>query len=168
MEELRQILSFHAVCYPQMEPTDAVKLIYQNEFGGGHLIRDPSSCLRYLRAEYAAIGKMGHEPKTVDIGNGLVRVNLYALTPEALEQVGQAFLKSAAVHKGRQERFLQKLQLLRQLTEEGIFAFDTTALDHYLARYYKAGCPMVSHSEQYRTAYHPAYRIVRKELLAEC
>ena len=36
MEELKTILREHAKHYPQMQPTNAVKLIYQNEFGGGH------------------------------------------------------------------------------------------------------------------------------------
>ena len=40
MEELRAILIAHAKRYPLIQPTDAVKLIYQNEFGGGHLIRE--------------------------------------------------------------------------------------------------------------------------------
>ena len=37
---MKTILLTHAARYPLMEPRDAVKLIYQNEFGGGHLIRD--------------------------------------------------------------------------------------------------------------------------------
>ena len=45
MDDLKQILISHAARYPLMEPTDAVKLIYQNEFGGGHLIRDTEACL---------------------------------------------------------------------------------------------------------------------------
>ena len=40
MFELERILRQHADSYPLLQPTDAVKLIYQNEFGGGHLIRD--------------------------------------------------------------------------------------------------------------------------------
>ena len=49
---LQDILLAHAKRYPQMRPTDAVKLIYQNEFGGGHLIRDEEAVLNYLRQEY--------------------------------------------------------------------------------------------------------------------
>ena len=40
MEELEIILREHSRRYPEMQATDAVKLIYQNEFSGGHLIRD--------------------------------------------------------------------------------------------------------------------------------
>ena len=37
-----------------MEPCDAVKLIFQNEFGGEHLICEPEATLAWLRAERAA------------------------------------------------------------------------------------------------------------------
>ena len=57
MEELEKTLREQGKRYPQMECTDAVKLIYQNEFGGGHLIRDEAACLSYLRREYEAVEK---------------------------------------------------------------------------------------------------------------
>ena len=72
MEELRQILLSHAARYPKMEPRDAVKLIYQNEFGGGHLIRDEESCLSYLCREYGVTSQSSVTPLTEDIGNGSI------------------------------------------------------------------------------------------------
>lgn len=160
MEELRAILIAHAKRYPLMQPTDAVKLIYQNEFGGGHLIRDEEACLNYLRREYADLEKDQTAPLCEDIGNGIVRVNLTALKEEDLEQLGKAFVDSAAKHKGTLDSFLNKLEVLRTLTAEGVFAFDLDALNSYLSEYEAAGYPAVSHSEQYRQAYKPAYRIL--------
>ena len=162
MEELKAILRAHAKQYPLMEPTDAVKLIYQNEFGGGHLIRDEESCLNYLRKEYASISKDTNTPLCEEIGNGIVRVNLGAVKPEDLEQLGRSFIRSAAKHTGSMECFFQKLDVLRQLTAEGFFSFDLQKLEHYLTEYGKAGYPMVSHSDTYRQFYTPAYRIVLK------
>ena len=161
MEELRTILIAHAKQYPLMQPTDAVKLIYQNEFGGGHLIRDEQACLNYLRREYACVEKDPVTPLYEDIGNGIVRVNLAAVKAEDLEQLGKTFIDSAEKHKGMLESFVSKLELLQALTAEGVFPFDTSDLNAYLAEYKAAGCPMVSHSEQYRQAYKPAYRIIR-------
>lgn len=160
MEELRAILIAHAKRYPLMQPTDAVKLIYQNEFGGGHLIRDEEACLNYLRREYADLEKDQTAPLCEDIGNGIVRVNLTALKEEDLAQLGKAFVDSAAKHKGTLDSFLNKLEVLRTLTAEGVFAFDLDALNSYLSEYEAAGYPAVSHSEQYRQAYKPAYRIL--------
>ena len=160
MEELKQILQEHATRYPLMQPVDAVKLIYQNEFGGGHLIKDEAACLNYLRREYESVEKDSTMPLYEDIGNGIVRVNLAAIKPEELEQLGKDFIRSAAEHTGTKERFLQKLEVLRQLTAAGHFSFGMIELEYYLSEYMKSGCPMVSHSEQYRKAYLPAYRIV--------
>ena len=165
MEELRAILITHAKRYPLMQPTDAVKLIYQNEFGGGHLIRDEQACLNYLRQEYASAEKDPTAALYEDIGNGIVRVNLAAVKPEDLEQLGKAFIDSAAKHKGTMDSFLNKLEVLRMLTAEGVFAFDLDALNTYLSEYKAAGYPAVSHSEQYRQAYKPAYRIIRNAYL---
>ena len=162
MEELEQILREHAKRYPLMQPCDAVKLIYQNEFGGGHMIRDEQACLNYLRREYADLEKNPTALLYEDIGNGIVRVNLAAVKPEDLEQLGQNFIASAAKHKGTLDGFLNKLEVLRTLTAEGVFAFDLDSLNSYLSEYEAAGYPAVSHSPEYRQAYNPAYRVVLK------
>ena len=160
MEELRAILITHAKRYPLMQPCDAVKLIYQNEFGGGHLICDEEACLNYLRREYADLEKDPTAPLYENIGNGIVRVNLTAVKPEDLAQLGQDFIASATKHKGTLDSFLKKLEVLRKLTAEGVFTFDTNALSDYLSEYKAAGYPAVSHSPEYRQAYKPAYRII--------
>ena len=160
MEELRAILIAHAKRYPLMQPTDAVKLIYQNEFGGGHLIRDEEACLNYLRREYASVAKDPTVPLYEDIGNGINRVNLAAVKPEDLEQLGKDFIRSAAEHTGTMDSFLRKLDVLRKLTVEGIFSFDSQELENYLFKYRSQSYPIVSHSEAYREEYRPAYRII--------
>ena len=161
MQELKRILTEHAARYPLMEAQDAVKLIYQNEFGGGHLIRDEQACLNYLRREYVSVAKDPTVPLYEDIGNDIVRVNLAAVKPEDLEQLGRDFIRSAAEHTGTTDSFLKKLDILRQLAEEGIFSFTMQELKIYFSEYIQSGCPMVSHSEQYRQAYQPAYRIIK-------
>ena len=118
MEELKVILITHANRYPLMQPQDAVKLIYQNAFGGGHLIRDEEACLNYLRREYADLEKDPSAQLYEEIGNGIVCVNLAAVKPEDLEQLGRDFIRSAAEHAGTMDSFLQKLDVLRKLTLE--------------------------------------------------
>lgn len=163
VSELTAILQAHAARYPLMQPTDAVKLIYQNEFGGGHMIDNEEACLAYLRREYAHVEKSAAALLIEDIGNGIVRVHLGAIAPEALDALGAAFIRSANAHKGSTEVFLQKLEVLRRVTAEGLFSFGSSELEAYLADYARAGYPPVSHSETFRAAYHPAYRVVRTE-----
>ena len=58
ISETEKLLRTHATQYPLSEPCDAVKLLYQNEFGGDHLI-DPSAGELILRnapmLRYAAL-----------------------------------------------------------------------------------------------------------------
>lgn len=162
MQELSDILKDHALRYPHMEPTDAVKLIYQNEFGGGHMIRDTESCLAYLRREYALAPHDLEQTPMEEIGNGMVRVNLAALPEERLGELGAAFIRSAEAQQGSMDRFRKKLDVLRLLCAEGAFSFDEESLSAYLTLYEQAGFPAVSHSEAYRNTYSPAYRVVKK------
>ena len=169
MDEIREILMAHCRKYPNMHYQDAVKLLYQSEFGGGHMIRDEESCLNFLRREYAATPQDPRLPLTEDIGNGFVRVYLGALdahgwTPEKLDRM---FLRGAAHPWGSMERFEKKLQLLEALTQEGLLPFLPDSLAVFLGEYRAAECPMLSHSEIYRAHYHPAYRVVPVHCLNE-
>lgn len=166
MKDLEQILREHGRKYPLMQPKDAVKLIYQNEFGGGHLIRDPEGCLRMLLREYENTAQ-DDGALVEDIGNGMVRVMLSALDAHGytVEQLGRDFLESSRTHRGDRKAFLEKLEILRKVTDSGAFSFTSEELDVYLEEYKAAGYPMVSHSSQYRQAYGPAYRVVEQKQL---
>ena len=161
---MKSILLAHARRYPKMEPTDAVKLLYQSEFGGGHLIRDEAACLNRLRQEYAATPQNPEMSLWEDIGSGMVRIHLAALEGSgySVEELGRAFLCSAAAHQGSMDAFREKLDVLKELTRQGQMPFSPDALEKYLEEYERTGFPPVSHSETYRNAYHPAYRVINK------
>ena len=169
METLGQVLRRHARKYPMMQPTDAVKLIYQNVFGGGHLIKDREACLRAVQREYENTPQEQHAPLLESIGNGLVRVMLNAIDGSgySIRQLGDDFIRSSEVHKGNLNGFLIKLDVLRKVTASGAFGFSPEELEAYLEAYKEAGYPMVSHSEQYRKAYKPAYRILLASIISK-
>lgn len=167
MTETAALLRTHAALYPQLQPQDAVKLLYQNEFGPGHLISDPQISLTRLKNEYTSVPHDSGTPLIEDIGNGLVRVMLAALSLEEypLETLNENFVRSAELHTGTLDNFLQKLDVLIELARQGIFSFSTEELDAYLSDYATTGYPAVSHSQTYRDAYHPAYRVVCRTCL---
>ena len=169
METLEQVLRRHARKYPMMQPTDAVKLIYQNVFGGGHLIKDREACLRALQWEYENTPQEQHAPLLESIGNGLVRVMLNAVDANnySIRQLGEVFIRSSEEHKGNLNGFLIKLEILRKVTASGAFGFTPEELETYLDKYKSVGYPIVSHSEQYRQAYNPAYRIVLASIFSK-
>ena len=55
MEEILEILKTHLEKYPEMTPQDCFKLIYQNELGPGHLVRDEKESPELLKKEWDSI-----------------------------------------------------------------------------------------------------------------
>ena len=171
---MREILIRHWEHYPRMEAQDLVKLIYQSEFGGGHLIRDPGESLRRLQAEYEArewgaaeaqneaLAASGpDEWKYVEpAGGGMCRIKLAALDLglEA-ETLNRMFVRSAEEVKGSVRGMRAGLRELLNLCGSEI-ALDRETVRAYIRAYEAKEYPAVSHSSAYREAYHPAYRIV--------
>lgn len=79
MNDIRQILRRFGETNPDAEALDYIKLLYQNEFGCGHLCPDGADVLSFLTEEWDNIGHFPHTPLFDDIGNGLCRLNLGAL-----------------------------------------------------------------------------------------
>lgn len=160
--ELCRILGEHAGRYPLMEPADAVKLLYQSEFGGGHLIADREKSLERLREEYDSVSGHGQTAPAEELGGGMVRIMLAGIEDQGglLEQLNRDFMRSAQLCTGSMEQFLNKLEVLRSLARAGTFRFSAGELGEYLKAYMASGCPPVSHSEAYRAAYRPAYRVM--------
>jgi hypothetical protein len=160
---LSEIIEYHFKKYPMMRPEDAVKLVYQNEFGGGHLIKDKNSALSYLIRELESTPANPSIPLSVPIGNGIVRVNLAALTEHRItpEHLNNIFVSSAEKIKGSIASFQKKLEILLSVTEKSKSSpFSLEELRGYITKYAGFGYPMVSHSNEYRAEYAPAYRVV--------
>ena len=98
MSILQNILPLHAERYPEMEVRDCVKLIYQSEFGPGHMVSE-GNALPFLEEEFDTAQSEDHAPAyTVEaIGGGLCRYHLDPgrLTREDLPLLGRCFALSA-------------------------------------------------------------------------
>ncbi|MHB1315506.1 MAG: uridine kinase family protein [Christensenellales bacterium] len=155
--------------YPRMQVQDMVKLIYQNEFGGGHLIENGTGSLQHLKEECRHLEAAGAGPSVFyeDIGNGLCRLYLGGLQKLgiSLETVNRFFVNTAHTVRGSIERFEEKLDGLRQCCKDGMLPYSIDKLEQYLADYREKGYPPVSHSDAYRAAYSPSYRIVQKQYI---
>ena len=161
---MTEILRAHFARYPQMTPQDAVKLLYQSAFGPGHLIRDEGYARRRLAEELAQTAPCDG-PLLEEIGGGYARLHLAAAKAEGMAEteIFAAFFRAANRQTPGKAAFEQELSLLEGLAAAGKTPFSAEALADYLARYRADGCPMVSHSEIYRNAYRPAYRVVLTE-----
>lgn len=151
----QEIVQAHAVRYPAMLPQDYVKLAYQSEFGPEHMVSDPADALEGLLTE-ARLG-LPTRPRwrSEDIGGGLCRYFLDQSCTEAFPLLARCFSASSRRHRGTQEGLQAKLDLLASLGIPGMEA--------YLEQYRAAGCPSLHHSEVYRAAYDPHYRVLCKD-----
>lgn len=151
MNTTRQLVRTHLTKYPLMKLTDAVKLLYQNELGPGHMVLDEPASLQRLYEEWENMPHSSSGPFAEPIGNGLVRIYLDTLKKEELPVFNAMFCQSAGQVRGNREKFIQNLDLLPLYFPDA---------EEFLSEYKKMGYPPVSHSASYRLAYRPAYRVV--------
>ena len=119
---MKEILKRHLKQYPRMQIVDVVKLLFQSEFGGGHMVASPSKSLAWIRAEWKDAAS--DADCLEEIGDGMYRMYLSVLNqglrPETLNQM---FVRTADRTIGKRERFEQKLGLLVEGCEQGDFPF---------------------------------------------
>ncbi|WHH60071.1 hypothetical protein [Petroclostridium sp. X23] len=168
--DIKALLFRQYELYPKMQIQDIIKLIYQNEFAGGHLVESEDDSLRKLQDEYRSLEQLSSNRKLSDdvfenIGNNLCRFHLTALKYNdiSLKTINRFFISTANSIHGSIQSFEEKLDVLRQCCKEGLLPYSVEGLEAYLCSYKKKGYLPVSHSEIYRADYSPAYRIVRSE-----
>lgn len=147
--------------HPAAGVRDYCKLLYQSEFGAGHMVSGADASLERLRAECAACG-VGEDAPFTPVGGGLLRLHLRAIPSLGLrlETVNGLFLHACAP-RGSVEGLESKLALLCE--NASMLGLDENALEAEIAPWRAAGYPALSHSEPYRVLYHPAYRLVPAE-----
>lgn len=165
MDGIRALLRAHAERYPLAKPCDFVKLLFQQEFGGEHLLQDPQKAREYLEEEYRvwiSRERKEQEPLWENLGEGVGRLHLKAVDPECfpLECLHRMFIMSAENKTGSKDSFQKKLKILREEAEMGRFTFSLSQLDDFLRPYEASGAGSVRHSPEYREAYAPAYRLI--------
>lgn len=148
------IVAEHEKKYPRMEIQDYVKLAYQNEFGPRHLA-EKDRLYRGIQSEMESLSGGEDMPGTERIGNGLSRLSLKGLPhPDTDGQLtAQLMIQTMERHSGDMESFEKKLQALE--------ARLGTEAKRWLDTYRADGCRPVSHSETYREAYDPHYRVIK-------
>ena len=132
--------------YPAMQLQDWMKLLHQSAFGCEHLVSDPLGGVERIREEAPAtpywVEPLAGEYCRLHLGTGL-----------APETVGRLFALSARPEPQGAERLEELLAMLPLSKEE----------EAAVAAWRAEGFPPCRHSKEYREAYRPAYRVIRKE-----
>lgn len=162
-DHLREQLQKH----PVMQPQDVVKLCYQAAFGAEHLLKDPDRAKAYFDQEYALV-EAKDMPLYEWISPQVCRMNLCAWKQTGMpaEWLWRMFADTASVAGGSKEVFLEYLKEAQLAVEQGETEFSPEQWNTYLVQYQEAGMPSVHHSQTYRDAEQPAYRIVRGDYVS--
>lgn len=156
----------HCRCHPAMTVRDLFKFLYQSAFGCEHLIASPEAVLGYLKAEYESAVPQETENTLVEpLAGGYSRVHLgylaKGLRPETLAAL---FFRSARHEESGEAHLRNLLSLAREAIEDGQIPFSSNEFDAARAEWESAGFPAMHHSEQFRAAYRPAYRVIANNL----
>lgn len=157
MDNTLHLLYAHLDAHPAAEIQDAVKFLYQACFGGGHMITNPSASYTYLCREAASLSEDRNTPLSDPMGD-FVRLDLSALRKISPQTLNAMFVSSAKDAPQDKSAFIE---LLNTFVESNYFDRDEKLA--YMHHYSASGYPAVHHSDAFRSAYAPAYRVIKKE-----
>ena len=160
--------------YPESTLQDVYKSFYQNRFGTGHAISDPAATERYLYQELEA---MAAEPAVGDtrywepVGADTqhVRVFLRAVTDGRVRaaQLNDAFVRSAQVQRSVPFDWATEWRSILQVIDDNHLPVADGEADRDRLIEMSRTNSAAHHSRHYNAAYHPHYRVVRREFFGE-
>lgn len=147
--------------HPASQLQDLRKALYQSAFGCGHLVEDPSAAADWIRRETAESASADQEVERLDGPWSRVPLGMLAdgLTPETLTA---AFAASAAIPGEDTHGLEQRLETLLALIRDRKLPFSLSDAEAEINAWRAAGYPACHHSDAYRAAYRPAYRVLHK------
>ena len=170
-QEIQDVVTALLNQYPQARLLDVYKSCFQDYMGAEHLVGDTASVRAYLEqalanTEASALQPWYYEPCGIE-GN-FVRVSLRAVIEGKItaDELMEAFITSANTSprpsvSGWAERWHEIVAAIEQM---GISLPDYDQDKLYIDEVLSQGKYAISHSLEYRTAYAPHYRIVRRDI----
>jgi len=166
---MQTILLTHAKRYSKWEVKDLYKLIHQAAMGSEHAITDEAGARNWLYQEIAHLKNGVDEPLIDPISpdQQIVRVHLRPFLSHQLqpEQLLQAFIGTARTVRQSREKLIEYASIAIQLAREGKIQFEESQAAEYFEKMRAIHFPAIHHSDKYERNYHPAYRVIARDLL---
>jgi len=169
MKFVGQLLAHHFQRYPRMELADVYKLLHQAAMGPGHAIDNLAAARARLAAEAAELGDGPEDPIADPISpdGKMARIHLrsYLAAGYDADVLVDAFVETGHAYPGAPEKLEKFCACLADLAAAGGIPFPRQDVERYVQAIAERAYPVVHHSEAYRAAYRPAYRVVSLDLL---
>ena len=162
-ERTREKLIKHYQDHPKLQMTDVFKYLYQSSFGCGHMVASEEGAADYILREYADMSKP-KIPLTEELDGEYSRASLEWLDLGLDgKTLGKLFFLSAREDKDGKNALLSKLEAAKTLVKERSLPFSIDEFEASLLLWERNGYPAVRHSNEFREAYAPAYRVILTE-----
>jgi hypothetical protein len=167
MESFRRVAELvgeQKAARPEMRARDVYKLLYQGVFGVGHIMGP--GAWDYLQNEVNGVDPKDQVDdlllESVSLDGSIVRVNLRPFIREGhlINRLMEAMSKSDIA--GNPADFLEAWDDFTELVWSGQLDFENNEIDEINRVLDRSKPQPMHHTQQYREAYHPAYRIVRR------
>lgn len=156
----RKSLITHYQQYPQLQTQDIFKYLHQSSFGCEHMVSSLETATSYIRTEGNCI--CNNNSVLVDrLDGNYSRVHLAylgrGLSPVTL---GKLFFASAMKEPDGKSALEQKLSITKELIKEKTLPFSLNEFEQAVIKWQTQGYPAVHHSDIFRSAYAPSYRVI--------
>lgn len=166
MSDFEKMLRDELRRYPIFTPKDACKAIFQAVLGPEHFISDRASAAERIEEELADAGPEEDAGTVEELGDRFCRIHLRGLAAEGIspDTLAGLFVLSSRTVVGSRAELETAVSALMKLSCAGEMPFGAAEARGYTEKWREAGFPAISHSESFRAAYRPAYRVVSREL----
>ena len=104
---MKNAILAEAKLHPFSQPQDYIKLIFQSEFGPGHLIPNADYARKRLYDEWEQVKNLPAE-QPQDIGGGYIRLCIKGVDESELEKINHLFVTAANEKNRQRQRFYGK------------------------------------------------------------
>lgn len=153
---MKAMYDWHCQHYPLMEPQDVVKLYFQAMLGCGHLLANEASVTQRIEQEEAHLIPAPDEPLTESLGKDYVRLNLRRAMAEGISPLWIAGLMSCSPQPTN----------TREQVVQAVTAAGNADAAQIAQRLLTEPNWLPGHSDAYRQAYAPAYRVIGRQCAA--
>lgn len=169
MKFIGELIAHHLRRYPRMELADVYKLLHQAAMGSGHAVGDSAEARAKLEEELTRLEEGPDDPVADPISpdGKVARIHLrpYVAAGHNVDLLLDAFIHTAQAYPGAPDRLERFCACLGDVAAAGGLPYARNEVESYVKTIAARGYPVVHHSDAYRSAYRPAYRVVGLDLL---
>ena len=170
IQDVKPLILEHLNRRPKARAQDIYKLLFQGVFGVAHIVSDKAWDILVEEAGRINLQDHAKDPliESVSPDDSMVRVNLrqYINSGGDLEKLYRVMRKSAE-HKGDEKVFRDYWSQYKDMAAEGLVSCAQDEIDELDKLISIEGVKPRHHTEPYRQAYYPAYRVVVLEIYRE-